>query len=75
MQCPLLILSQFHSKVKDDLRSHADSQTDWTVENDVKCKRMVAQAGGQLVGYNIPVNKVDWLSMCGKYLQTFWFSL
>ncbi|KAH9909288.1 hypothetical protein F4778DRAFT_793299 [Xylariomycetidae sp. FL2044] len=38
--------------------------TDWTVENDLKCKKMVGQAGGALVGYNMNTeSSIDWASM------------
>ncbi|RYO91618.1 hypothetical protein DL766_003203 [Monosporascus sp. MC13-8B] len=38
--------------------------TDWTVENDDACKKMVAEAGGQLVGFDLDIsNPAQWKSM------------
>ncbi|RYP79469.1 hypothetical protein DL770_006650 [Monosporascus sp. CRB-9-2] len=39
-------------------------QTDWMVENDDACKKMVAEAGGQLVGFDLDVsNHAHWKAM------------
>ncbi|RYP01088.1 hypothetical protein DL764_006322 [Monosporascus ibericus] len=39
-------------------------KTDWTVENDDACKKMVAEAGGQLVGFDLDVSSpAQWKAM------------
>lgn len=39
-------------------------QTEWIVENDKKLKKMVASAGGKLIGYNFStIPQVNWASV------------
>lgn len=42
--------------------------TDWTVENDVTCKKLAESMGGTLHGYNFErTPKVHWASTCSTY--------
>ena len=42
-------------------------QTEWTVEEDVKCKKMVSSAGGQLCGFDFTHRElVHWASISGE---------
>ncbi|RYP76347.1 hypothetical protein DL771_001786 [Monosporascus sp. 5C6A] len=45
-------------------QSEGFETTDWTVENDDACKKMVAEAGGQLIGFDLDVcNSAQWKAM------------
>ncbi|KAG4424943.1 hypothetical protein IFR04_001914 [Cadophora malorum] len=49
----------YHMKAGEGLK-----QTDWKVEQDVECKRMIASAGGKLIGFDFqPLDETHWASM------------